>query len=255
MPSWDPKQYLKFADDRLRPAHDLMARVGLAQPRAVYDLGCGPGNITKLLAERWPRAEIVGVDSSAAMLAKARAEAPGVTYVEADINHWRPASKPDVIFSNATLQWLADHRTLLPRLAGYLAPDGILAIQMPRNHDAPSHLAIKAAVEAGPWRSKLRDARGILPVATPAAYYRMLAPVARHIDIWETEYQHVLTGDNPVVEWTKGTGLRPYLDALEEPERGQFLAVYSARIAADYPNEPDGRTLFPFRRIFILARV
>jgi trans-aconitate 2-methyltransferase len=255
MPSWDPNQYLKFADDRLRPALDLMARVDLARPRVVYDLGCGPGNITKLLVKRWPETKIIGVDSSAAMLAKALAEAPGVTYVEADINQWRPAHSPEMIFSNAALHWLPDHEILLPRLTGFLTPGGILAVQMPYNHRSPSQLAIQATVVAGPWRRKLRDARGILPVATPAAYYRVLSPAAAHIDIWETEYQHVLEGDDPVVEWMKGTAMRPFLDALAEPERTQFLAAYSARIAADYPREPDGRTLFPFRRIFIVARV
>lgn len=254
MSSWDPSQYLKFADDRLRPALDLMARITVERPRAIDDLGCGPGNVTRLLAERWPEAKITGVDSSVTMLAKARAEAPDIEFLEGDINYWRPAHDPDVIFSNATLHWLPDHERLLPRLAGLLAPGGMLAIQMPHNHAAPSQVAIGATVEKGPWRRRLGNVRGILPVATPAAYHRILSPVARCLDIWETEYLHVLDGDDPVVEWTKGTALRPYLDALAEPEGDEFLVAYSARIAAAYPREPDGRTLFPFQRIFIVAQ-
>ncbi|MGH6932935.1 MAG: trans-aconitate 2-methyltransferase [Dongiaceae bacterium] len=254
MPSWDPGQYLKFADHRLRPALDLMARIDVERPRAIHDLGCGPGNITRLLAERWPGAKVTGIDSSAEMLAKARSEVPDIEFQAGDIKDWRPPAPADIIFSNAALHWLADHEHLLPRLFRQLAPGGVLAIQMPRNHDAPSQVAISAAVANGPWPDELRNVRGILPVAAPSAYYRILSPVARHLDIWETEYMHVLAGENPVVEWTKGTALRPYLDALAEPERGEFLANYSARIAAAYPKDPDGCTLLPFRRIFVLAR-
>ncbi len=255
MPSWDPSQYLRFADDRLRPALDLVARIDVERPRIIYDLGCGPGNVTRLLAERWPEARIIGVDSSAAMLAKARGEMPNAEFLEADIGTWSPLAPPDVIFSNATLQWLPYHEHLLPRLARFLAQGGTLAIQMPHCHDAPSHTAILATAREGPWEAKLADVRSILPVTSPSEYYRILSPVARHLDIWEAEYLHVLEGDNPVVEWTKGTALRPQLDALEEPERDAFLAAYAARVAAAYPREEDGRTLFPFRRIFIVARV
>jgi trans-aconitate 2-methyltransferase len=255
MPTWDPRQYLKFSDHRLRPALDLLAQIPLDSARSVYDLGCGPGNITRLLAERWPGAQVVGVDSSAEMLVKARQEAPGIPFIQAGIEQWSPAAPADLLFTNSTLQWLDDHARLFPRLLAQLAPQGVLAVQMPHNHDAPSHAAMREAAEEGPWRARLRDVRSIRPVGTPADYYRILAPVARQIDIWETEYLHVLEGDNPVVEWTKGTGLRPYLDALKEPERGAFLAAYAARIAALYPKQPDGRTLLPFKRLFILTRV
>ena len=255
MPTWDPRQYLKFSDHRLRPALDLLAQIPLDSARSVYDLGCGPGNITRLLAERWPGAQVVGVDSSAEMLVKARQEAPGIPFIQAGIEQWSPAAPADLLFTNSTLQWLDDHARLCPRLLAQLAPQGVLAVQMPHNHDAPSHAAMREAAEEGPWRARLRDVRSIRPVGTPADYYRILAPVAQQIDIWETEYLHVLEGDNPVVEWTKGTGLRPYLDALKEPERGAFLAAYAARIAALYPKQPDGRTLLPFKRLFILTRV
>ena len=255
MPTWDPRQYLKFADHRLRPALDLLAQVPLDNPRSVYDLGCGPGNVTRLLAARWPTATVVGVDSSAEMLVKARQEAPGIAFHEADVERWVAPAPADLLFTNSTLQWLDDHARLFPRLVSQLAPQGVLAVQMPHNHDAPSHAAMREAAEEGPWRTQLRNVRSIRPVGAPADYYRVLAPVARQVDIWETEYLHVLEGNNPVVEWTKGTGLRPYLDALQEPERGAFLAVYAQRIAALYPKQPDGRTLLPFRRLFILTRI
>jgi trans-aconitate 2-methyltransferase len=265
MPTWDPSQYLKFTDHRLRPALDLMARIALDAPRRVYDLGCGPGNITRLLAERWPEAAVTGIDSSAAMLTKAREEAPpraqarnattGVAFEQADIARWSPPAPADLLFSNATLHWLDDHATLLPRLAAQLAPGGVLAIQMPDNRTSPSHLLMDEAAATGPWHETLAALRPVYgSMQSPDAYYRILAPVTRQLDIWETTYLHVLEGDNPVVEWTKGTALRPYLDALVEPERSDFLAAYSVRIAAAYPPQPDGRTLLPFRRIFIVAR-
>jgi trans-aconitate 2-methyltransferase len=256
MPTWDPSQYLKFSDHRLRPALDLMARIALKPPRAIYDLGCGPGTITRLLAERWPEAAVTGVDSSADMLAKARKEAPSVTFEQADVARWSRPAPADLLFSNATLHWLDDHATLLPRLAAQLAPGGVLAIQMPDNRTSPSHLLMDEAAATGPWHETLARLRPVYgSMQSPDAYYRILAPVTRQLDIWETTYLHVLEGDNPVVEWTKGTALRPYLDALAEPERSDFLAAYAVRIAAAYPPQPDGRTLLPFKRIFIVARV
>jgi trans-aconitate 2-methyltransferase len=256
MPSWDPSQYLKFTDHRLRPALDLMARIALEAPRSIYDLGCGPGNITRLLSERWPGAAVTGVDSSADMLAMARTEAATVAFEQADIAAWSPPAPADLLFTNATLHWLDDHAALLPRLAAQLAPGGVLAIQMPDNRTSPSHLLMDEAAATGPWHETLAQARPVYSsMQLPDAYYRILAPVVRQLDIWETTYLHILEGDNPVVEWTKGTALRPYLDALAEPERSAFLAAYATRIAAAYPKQPDGRTLLPFKRIFIVARV
>ena len=253
MTTWDPNQYLKFADHRLRPALDLLSRVRADEPEAVYDLGCGAGNVSKLLAERWPKARVTGVDSSMAMLEKARAAAPRIAFIQAELAAWRAGEPAGVIYSNAALHWLEDHETLFPRLMEQLAPGGTLAIQMPRNHRAPSHTAMVEAAEAGPWKAKLAPVRGIRAVHDPDAYYRMLAPLAARLDIWECDYLQVLEGPNPVVEWTKGTGLRPFLDALDDTGRKGFLAAYAERIAAAYPPEPDGRTLFPFRRIFFVA--
>jgi trans-aconitate 2-methyltransferase len=252
-PGWDPAKYLEFAGHRLRPALDLLARVSAASPAVVHDLGCGAGNVTRLLLDRWPAAAVTGVDGSAVMLAAARALAPEVTWVQADVGTWRSPRPADVVFSNAALHWLDDHPALFPRLIEGLTPGGTLAVQMPRNHGAPSHTQMVAAAETGSWRERLRPALRSRPVAEPAVYYDLLAPRVSRLDIWETEYLHVLEGDNQVVEWTRGSALKPLLDALEEPERSSFLAEYSARIARAYPRRADGRTLLPFRRLFIVA--
>jgi len=250
---WDPAKYLEFAGPRLQPALDLLARVPLAAPGVVYDLGCGAGNVTRLLAERWPAARVTGVDGSAAMLASAARTAPGIAWVEADLRAWTPPGPADLLFSNAALHWLDDHAALFPRLVAQLGHGGVLAVQMPRNHAAPSHTEMAAAAEAGPWRARLLPLLRRQPVEPPARYYDILAPHARRLEIWETEYLHVLDGDSPVVEWTRGSALKPLLDALDEPERGGFLAEYARRIAAAYPRRLDGRTLLPFRRLFIVA--
>jgi trans-aconitate 2-methyltransferase len=252
---WDPAKYLEFAGPRLRPALDLVAQVPLAAPTEVYDLGCGTGSATRLLAQRWPSAAVTGVDSSAAMLAAARetAAGPAIRWVQADLEEWRPPRPAELIFSNAALHWLPDHATLFPRLVEALAPGGVLAVQMPRNHDAPSHTEMAAAARTGPWAARLAPLLREHPVAPPAAYHDWLAAVVARLDIWETEYLHVLEGDHPVVEWTRGSALKPLLDALAADERTAFLADYTARIARAYPRRPDGRTLFPFRRLFLVA--
>ena len=254
--TWGPSQYLKFAAPRLRPALDLLTRVDAEAPAAVYDLGCGAGAATRLLAARWPAAAITGVDSSPEMLSRARREEGGATiaWVKTDLAEWVPPDAADVLFSNAALHWLEDHARLFPRLIGCLRPGGVLAVQMPRNHEAPSHACMAEAARAGPWRARLEAVLRPTPVEAPGAYYEILAPLAAAVDMWETEYTHVLDGENPVVEWTKGTALRPLLDALEVEERDGFLAEYAARLAAAYPRRRDGTTLFPFRRLFMVAR-
>lgn len=250
---WDPAQYGKFGDERQRPVDDLLARVPLDAAKRIYDLGCGDGRVTNLLIDRWPEAAISGVDNSVAMLSEARNAAPEIDWIEADIAVWQAPELADLVFANASLQWVGDHPTLFPRLVGMVAQGGVLAVQMPRNHDAPSHQCMREAAAAGRWRAKLGDMRPFKPVAEPDAYYDILAPHVTHLDIWETEYVHVLEGADPVVEWTKGTGLRPYLTPLDEAERAGFLADYTARIARAYPRRADGRTLLPFRRLFIVA--
>jgi len=251
---WDPAQYLKFADHRLRPAVDLLNRIDVANPAEVYDLGAGAGNVTRLLKERWPNARIIGVDESDDMLAKAATGAPEIAWQRADLATWSPAHPADVIYSNAALHWLSDHDRRFPALFSALAPGGVLAVQMPRNFSAPSHTAIAEAVRSGPWRSKLEPLLRSAPVAEPAFYFDLLARGVAALDIWETEYLQVLEGDHPVKEWTKGTWLRPLLDALDEPERSRFEACYVELLAHVYRRRPDGRTLFPFRRLFIVAK-
>jgi trans-aconitate 2-methyltransferase len=249
---WDPTQYLKFADHRLRPALDLLARIPLEDPSEVYDLGAGTGNVTRQLQARWPRAHITGVDDSEEMLAKA-AEASAITWQRADLATWQPARPPDLIYSNAALHWVNNHERLFPALFGALAPGGVLAVQMPRNFAAPSHTSVTDVALGGPWRSRLEPILRIAPTSEPGFYYDLLAPHAAALDIWETEYLHVLEGERPVVEWLKGSFLRPLLDALEEPEQREFEERYAELVGRAYPRRPDGRTLLPFRRLFMIA--
>ena len=251
--AWDPAQYLRFAGPRLRPALDLLQRIDLESPSTIYDLGAGAGNVTRLIAARWPKARIVGVDGSAEMLAKAAAENPEIEWRQADLDTWRPDRPTDLIYSNAALHWLDHHDRLFPAVFAGLAPKGVLAVQIPRNFGAPSHTSITETALRGSWRSRLEPLLRPSPVAEPAFYYDLLAPLAASLDLWETEYLQVLEGENPVKEWTKGTWLSPLLAALEEPDRSRFEAAYAERVAAAYPPRSDGKTLFPFRRMFLIA--
>lgn len=252
--SWDPTQYLKFAGERLRPAIDLLARVPATAPARVVDLGCGAGNLAPLLLQRWPQAALTGVDSSPQMLAKARSDFPQATFVEADIGTWRPAQPVEVLYSNAALHWLDGHETLFPALLDAVVPGGWLAVQMPRNFAAPSHTCVIDTIEQGPWRARLEPILRRRPVASPRDYWRLLASRVAALDIWEVEYLQVLTGDNAVAEFVKGSWLKQFLDRLEGAQRDAFEADYRRRVAAAYPREANGRTLFPFRRLFILAQ-
>jgi trans-aconitate 2-methyltransferase len=251
--AWDPAQYLKFADHRLRPAVDLLSRIDLADPVDVYDLGAGAGNVTRLLRTRWPKARITGVDSSQDMLDKAAATAADIAWQRGDLATWQPPRPADLIYSNAALHWLEAHDRVFPALLAGLTPGGVLAVQMPRNFSAPSHTRIAEAACGGPWRATLEPLLRPAPVAEPAFYFDVLGPHAASVDIWETEYVQVLSGRDPVKEWTKGTWLKPLLDALDEPDRSRFETTYAEMVARDYPPRPDGRTLFPFRRLFIVA--
>jgi trans-aconitate 2-methyltransferase len=252
--SWNPQQYLKFSNARTRPAIDLLARIDVATPAVVYDLGCGAGNITSLLQQRWPNARIIGVDDSSEMLAQAARQSHRIEWSLQSVCEWHPDQPADVIFSNAALHWLAEHHLLLPRLAAGLDRKGVLAIQMPRNFAAASHTLIEETVLRGPWRAQLEPLLIRTPVSSPQEYFEILEPHAASLDIWETEYLHVLEGPDPVKEWTKGTWLKRFLDAMEEPQRSEFEHQYAQRVRLAYPPLPDGRTLFPFRRLFIVMR-
>lgn len=250
---WDPQQYLAFKGPRLQPAIDLLARIPLETPGSVVDLGCGPGNVTPLLCQRWPDAKIVGLDNSDEMLDRARDAVPDVTFENVDVERWEPDRQFDVIFSNAALQWVTGHDTLFPRIAAQVAPGGVLAVQMPRNFNAPSHSAMLDIIQEGPWRELLEPVWVAVPTQAPDFYYSLLDPLSRDLQIWETEYIQVLEGENPVAEYTKGTWLTRFLNPLDEPWRSEFEALYRQRIAESYPPQSNGKTLFPFRRQFILA--
>ena len=258
--TWNPERYLTFGDHRTRPAIDLLARVPLAMPARVVDLGCGPGNSTALLVERWPAAEVIGLDASTDMLAKAGASGVAATWVEADIATWAtwatwaPRERFDLIYSNAALQWLGDHASLLPRLLDRLVEGGVLAIQMPRNFGQPSHVLMRAVAGEARFAAELSGVLRAEPVAAPAWYHDLLTALGARLDIWETEYLHVLEGDDPVLRWVRGTALRPVIEALDPAEMEAFEAIYRERLRAAYPKRPDGRTLLPFRRLFIVAR-
>jgi trans-aconitate 2-methyltransferase len=251
--TWDPKTYLAFGGERTRPAAELVARVSVETPGRIADLGCGPANSTALLAARWPDAEIDGIDNSSAMLAAARESGVPARWIEADVARWAPDRDYDVIYSNATLQWLSDHETLLPRLVTFLAPGGVLAFQVPRNFGLPSHTIAQDLAKHVRWADKLTRVRDWWTVREPQAYYGILEPLAAKIDIWETQYLQTLEGADAVYRWVLGTGLRPFVDALEGEEREAFLAEYSARVARAYPQRASGVTLFPFLRLFCVA--
>lgn len=249
---WNPALYLTFEDERTRPPRDLLARVPLSHPRRVIDLGCGPGNSTELLAQRWPQAEVIGVDNSPAMLDEARARLPSARFERGDLAAWSPPEGTDLLFANAVFQWVPEHLDVLARLLAALPPGGVLAVQMPDNVNEPSHLMMEEAAAAGPWAERIAGvARDRLPAI--GAYYDRLAPLARQVDIWHTLYNHPLAGSAAIADWFRSTGLRSYLAPLDETERAAFLADYIARLATAYPARVDGKVLLRFPRLFIVA--
>ncbi|MEP9356095.1 trans-aconitate 2-methyltransferase [Xanthobacter sp. KR7-65] len=251
---WNASLYLKFEDQRTRPARDLLAQVPRATAGFVVDLGCGPGNSTELLAERFPDAQVLGLDTSPDMIAAARRRLPAARFELADVSALELPQPADVIFANAVLQWVPDHAALLPRLMSLLAPGGVLAVQMPDNLEEPAHVAMRETAMAGPWADKLAAATGARTVLPdPTAYYDLLAPRARSVDLWHTVYNHPLDGVPAIVEWLKSTGLRPFVDPLEGDERAQFLEEYAARLADFYLPRVDGKVLLAFPRFFMVA--
>jgi trans-aconitate 2-methyltransferase len=253
--TWDPDRYLSYADERGRPFVDLISRIDAASPRQVVDLGCGPGNLTALLAARWPGATVTGLDSSPEMVEAARRDVPGLEFRVADLRDWAPAGEDgvDVLVSNATLQWVPGHLDLLPSLAGAVAPGGWFAFQVPGNFDEPSH-TIRRDLAAEPAYAAHTAGVAVPDSHDPADYYDALASLGCEVDAWETTYLHVLTGPDPVFTWVSGTGARPTLQALPDDLRPGFEAEFRARLAAAYPTRADGTVLLPFRRVFVVAR-
>jgi trans-aconitate 2-methyltransferase len=257
--TWDPGQYLKFEDERGRPFADLLSRVAHPDPKQVVDLGCGPGNMTARLLDRWPDARVVGVDSSAEMIGRARTLAiPGrLEFVRQDLRHWQPEGPVDVLVSNATLQWVPGHIDLFPSFMAALAAGGVFAFQVPGNFSEPSHVLLARLAASDRWREVLGHLVEDPPVRSPGQYLSALTATGARPDVWETTYLHILRGPDAVLQWLRGTGLRPALAALEAAGRPgdteEFIAAYSDLLRSAYPADADGSTVFPFRRIFAVA--
>lgn len=253
MHAWDAGRYLRFADERTRPARDLIDRIELTAPAEIVDLGCGPGNSTAALHERWPEAALTGIDTSADMLNRAGRDHPGIRFAAGDIAGWAPHRRVNLVFSNAALQWVGDHDRLLPRLLAAVAPDGALAVQMPRNHDFATHALMRQVAAEGAWRERLADARAPSPVRPPEFYYDVLAPLCRRVVLWETNYIQVMDGVPAVIGWLRGTGLGPFLARLDATEETAFLDRYAALLDGAFPKRSDGRILLPYPRLFFIA--
>lgn len=289
MTTWEPRTYLRYAEVRFRAGLDLIARIPKNDYRTIYDLGCGTGHLTHLLAEKFPHAQVIGIDKSPEMLAEAKKQIPQpcaaktqrkgrddraerargilrpepqddsggrlskMTWLQEDILSWRPPAPADLIFSNAALQWVPKHKKLLSSLMDSLRPGGVLAVQMPRHFGSASHIELRKLVEQPRWRAKLAHLL-LKPIQSPETYWQWLSPKSSSLDVWETIYLLVLDGKDPVVNFMAGTALRPFLTVLSEKEGKQFVAAFAKRMAAAYPRQSTGQTLFPFRRLFFIAQ-
>ncbi|WP_285349630.1 trans-aconitate 2-methyltransferase [Pseudomonas sp. ME-P-057] len=251
--SWSAKQYSLFEQQRTRPVRDLVAAIPRESAQTAVDLGCGPGNSTEVLAERFPQARVTGLDSSTDMLGEARQRLAAVEFIQADIGDWKPAQTYDVILANASLQWVPDHAQLYPRLVSLLNPGGALAVQTPDNLDEPAHRLAREIAASPQWADRIGDVRH--PDRHPAPYYfDLLRPHCAEVDVWRTTYHHPLAGGHPaVVEWFKGSALRPYLQRLDQAAQQDFLDTYLHAISQAYPLLADGTVLLPFPRLFIVA--
>ena len=255
MTDWNPALYRRFEDERTRPARELLARVPLGAAARVVDLGCGPGNSTELLVQRFPGAQVTGTDNSAAMLESARQRLPSVGFELSDIAQWQPAQAPDLVYANAALQWVPGHEELIPRLFAALAPGGVLAVQMPDNRDEATHRAMREAAAMAPWAEAIGDVEALRSAILPlAAYYDLLAPHAAQVDVWHTVYQHPMASPSAIVEWVSGTGLKPFVERLPADLQPGYLAQYERRIAQAYRPRADGKLLLAFPRMFIVAQ-
>jgi len=252
--AWDPNLYLKFSDQRARPASDLIAQIKLDHPRRIIDLGCGTGNSTEQLHRRWPAAEINGLDSSGAMLRQAKQNHPDWRWIESPIESWQPQGPYDLIFSNAALHWVADHRALFLRLLNSVEPGGALAVQMPYNFESPAHRAMNKVAADQRWGGKLdgvSEKRHVQPIGF---YYHMLKKAAAVLNLWETEYLQIMNGAGAILDWVRSTAMRGYLERLpDERQQKLFEDLCLAEFEKSYPADEQGKVLFPYRRMFILV--
>ena len=248
---WDPDRYLRFADHRTRPGIELLSRVPDTNARRIVDLGCGTGHLTAMLLERWPDAEVVGIDSSPEMIQRARDDHPEMTWMVGDIDTWEPEASLDLIFSNATLHWLDGHEDLFRRFRSVLAPSGVLACQMPDNWNAPTHRIPAEVFDDSTWPKSARSALMRYRLSSPENYARWVQPA--NVDLWRTTYYQQLIGDDPVWDWVTGSVLRPVLAELDPSEQARFTEACRARYRTAYPSDPDGVTTLPFSRLFMVA--
>jgi len=254
MHKWYSNQYSKFISERTQPAIDLVSKIRIETANQVVDVGCGPGNSTEVLLERWPNAKISGFDSSPEMLAKAKKSDSNIEWFQSTVEKWNPSQSYDVIFSNAVLQWVEDHGTLMPKLMNILYDGGALAVQMPAHYKSPLHKQLIEVAEMPEWKESTNEARKLLSLAEPSFYYDLLSAITSHLDIWETQYFHVMDSPQAILEWFRGTGLRPFLEALPSQEaKESFETEVLERYIVAYPRQQNGNVIFPFNRFFFVA--
>lgn len=254
MADWNSKQYLKFKRERTQPSIDLAARIDLASPARVIDIGCGPGNSTAVVKNRFPDAEIIGVDYSENMLERARRDNPGIEFKQLDASKedWKLNGRYDVVFSNACIQWVPDHEKLLPRMMGILNEGGKMAVQVPMNYDEPIHKIIGGISSSEKWRDKFPNPR-VFYTLTVEEYYDILSEISQDFALWVTTYHHRMKSHEDIIEWYKGTGLRPYLDVLGENDKAEFISEVFREIKKQYPVQKNGEIIFRFPRLFFIA--
>jgi trans-aconitate 2-methyltransferase len=254
MSSWNPDLYLQFKEERTQPARDLSARIVVEKPKDIVDLGCGPGNSTQVLRDRWPGANILGVDYSYEMIEKANTSCPNGQWLRADLRDWNPEDSWNIVFSNATLQWIPDHRRLIPRVFSLVRPTGVLAVQLPANQDAPLHRALLEVARRNEWKDLTSGCKDLITYHEPGFYYDILSALSPRVFLWKTAYYHVLQNHQGLIEWYSSTGMKTYLDRLpEEKQKVSFRRQVLEACRASYPVQKDGRILYPFERLFFLA--